>query len=170
MHPANKGIIQLSVFFVLLLILLIVSYYELIPPEKKRDHCLQLVFPPSSKQANPHNGSNDPYKICDIQKIRRYQTLHLSTHSKENREVFLECRSKIHFLVCSKDTAQGIHLTIDDKTSWQDFISVLDICKEERLKTYWVGDNDIWFIYPKRINDLYVPNPDYIQPGLMPCL
>ncbi|HXC04477.1 MAG TPA: hypothetical protein VNZ86_06970 [Bacteroidia bacterium] len=153
MSVFDRKFIQLTTPLFFFLLLLLFSFYSILP-EKKRTHCLEIVFLPDLKTFNSEVYAID--SLLDISKVRVFQTIHLPERVSSYQQALMQLRSKIRTLYKDKDTLNGVRLNLDNKTPWQAYIQVIDICREEKIKVYCPLGNDIWIFYPRSKSEVFV--------------
>jgi hypothetical protein len=148
MSPTNRKMIQLSSMIVFLIIVIILSFYELQPVKKNPEYCIQVVF---AANANGHHSPPLPYwNPYDNIRRSKYEHYYLTEDAGRNEKILNNFSKALHRLKNRNDTLDGIHIKLSDKTSWQDYIHVLDICFAE-TKRFVPDSNDIWIPNPNRL-------------------
>lgn len=92
--------------------------------------------------------SNDgPFSGESFKALRSFKSIKLIDDKEQNRNVLDEIRAKLNQLKIRKDTLNGIDIVFDDNTSYQDFITVVDICRERKPYTFASAKNHIYAFY-----------------------
>ena len=84
-----------------------------------------------------------------VNKFRNYREFILKGNEKEDFNNLEISRSLTRKLLNSKDTINGIHITISDHAKFWTFISILDILKEEKAERFVWEKNNFWIFYKK---------------------
>ena len=90
---------------------------------------------------------NSKYNPDYISHLRHYTEYYLYSDIVKNSKILQDARIQLNYLKASKDTINGIHITISDSTSIQDFVTATDICSESFPAIYGVYKNQIWAFY-----------------------
>lgn len=146
----NNLIITLTVFIVLIVsgvTYLIVKMNE----TEKKEGGIRLIFAPDSGH----------FSVDTFAKARQYITYTLTDDSIKNLETLETARQKLNSIKENKDTVNGVHFVIGDKTPYKYFIKAIDICSEKEPRVFAPNKNDIYAIYTKR--SLYA-RPMYCMP------
>ncbi len=91
----------------------------------------------------------DRYFPIGVNEIRNYKEVILNGNEKEDFNNLEIGRSLTRNLLNSKDTINGIHITISDHAKFWTFISILDILKEEKAERFVWEKNNFWIFYKK---------------------
>ncbi|MFY7938116.1 MAG: hypothetical protein ACOVOQ_12110 [Flavobacterium sp.] len=100
---------------------------------------------------NYHN-QNYSYEICPN---RNYINFSLSNERLEKEKQLLSFRQELKKLISNNDTIDGLHIILNNNSTYGDIIAVLNILKLEKANMYVLKDNDVWVFnyFPKEIRD-----------------
>jgi hypothetical protein len=130
------GFLSLGLLLLLCLQKLKIEYIECTKPI----HCLVLAFP--HKQFYEFDTL---FTIEGLKKMRIYKNYYLT--NTENKLVLHKLKKELNEIKYSKDTVNGIHILLNDFTTYQDFIKLVDISNEHWPPTYGSNEKDFWTFY-----------------------
>ncbi|MBL0235284.1 MAG: hypothetical protein IPQ02_01325 [Saprospiraceae bacterium] len=91
----------------------------------------------------------DRYFPIGVDEIRNYKEVILNGNEKEDFNNLEISRSLTRKLLNSKDTINGIHITINEHAKFWTFIRIINIINEEKVKRYIWEKNNFWIFYKK---------------------
>jgi hypothetical protein len=117
-----------------ILVLPVLMVGPLLSNKGTKERCLSVVFPdrPSCGRPNPH-----PV-------YRTYREFALTEDADCNVSEFKRIRKELRDIRKTNDKHRGIRIRISNHASFQDYITSLDICKEEGQGTFVPLSNDVW--------------------------
>lgn len=117
---------------------------------KTEERAIEIVMP---RKYNPiANGRNsdvfDTAVLSRPENIRKYREIRMSDNFEENNEKITEFKQSVEKLVLTKDTLNGVHLTMSSTTTYNEFIKLLDICFSSTIVCrFIVFEDNIWYQY-----------------------
>lgn len=109
----------------------------------------------------------------EIYPPREYFQINLLTKNSEKKTQLEFFQLEIRRLLAKKDTINGVHIRLNDSSTYGDLISILNIFLKEKARTYVIKENDVWFFnfYPRTLNKSERPfRMDCCRPELVNCI
>ena len=107
-------------------------------PNSKKEYYIPVLFP---------NNDDCTFMGDTISKLRHYKTYKLSADTNQNRVTLSQIRVDLNAIKANKDTINGIDIVLDKKSTFQDFISCVEICREKFPEAYAACNNHIYALY-----------------------
>ena len=150
-HPKRKlfypiGFLSLGLIPILCLQKLTTEYIEKTKPQ----HCLEIYFPHRQKDKN-----DTLFTTEWLAKLRDYKNYSLTNDEKKNEIILQAVTKDLNQIKFSKDTINGVHITLNDSTPYQDFIRLIDISHETWTPSYGAYANDFWSFYVALVDTAY---------------
>ena len=79
--------------------------------------------------------------------MRKYTTYNLTSDSLTNIKELEKVREKLNRTKENKDTINGVHIFLDNRTPYSYFIKAINICYERDPATFAPNNNDIYAWY-----------------------
>ncbi len=138
-----------SLFFpfgiITLTLLPIIGFQKITLKESKENvapqHCLEIVISPSQKY------DDEMFTIEKVINLRTYKSFFLTADKLKNKTILSQARLLYNQIKTNKDTLNGVRISFNDSTKYQDFITALDYCNEKWPHTFGVNGSDIWALY-----------------------
>jgi hypothetical protein len=114
--------------------------------KKKNEYILHVVmFDPTDTltEGYPEIKSLGCFGNELIKKLQ-FTEFELTANDSANKVKLDQAQNQIRSLVQSKDTTKGIHFHLQDGTTFNDFIQVINICKKEKIAVFLPYQKDIW--------------------------
>jgi hypothetical protein len=84
-----------------------------------------------------------------ILSFRHFSTYSLTNTEASNRLLFAQIQSSIRNIVVANNSQKGIHVKLNTKTRYEDFIRIIEICGIEKAGCYIVDNYDVWIMTGK---------------------
>jgi hypothetical protein len=102
----------------------------------KKEYCIQMTFPVPETEDDELN--NLRFTESGFMAARKNwdTSLVLTADKKKNQEIIAEFRNKLQALRDTKDTLQGIGIKYHEKTSFSEFVTLVDICLSDSILSF----------------------------------
>ena len=106
---------------------------------KTNNHCIEIVYP--ADRGDVRNGLPQPsFSPPDYPSYAEYKL----TGNLQNDNSELNSSKKALIEISKNNSVQYIHYSISGKTKYSEFIHLLDICQEEKIRYYCNYGYDFW--------------------------
>jgi hypothetical protein len=89
---------------------------------------------------------------------RKYAEFKITGDKEADEKKIVLARKEIRKLIDSKDTLRGVHFYFTKKSTYNEFVEVINICEEEHSDLYIPRGYDFWVINtgPPKYSDRYI--------------
>jgi len=84
------------------------------------------------------------FTLEEFLETKIFINLELTGNTNNDKKVLDIFRMKVRELVVSKDSIKGVHLKLNPKTKYEEFIKAIDICETEKAVVYIPYENNLW--------------------------
>ena len=144
---SEKKILIYSITLTLTLLLVLLCVLILIKNNNfKKEYSFNIGIPAENEYEDVYGCS-----LKTILSYRKFKTYSWNNDKAKDELLFKQIQSEIRTIVKNNDSENGVHVTFNAKTKYQDVIRTLDICEIEKVDTHILDDFDVWIMTGKNL-------------------